>query len=37
MRFQVCRTMYEDAIVIVPESVVSPREAGKMLGITCGT
>jgi hypothetical protein len=35
--FQVCRLMYEDAVGIVPEDVVSQREAGKMLGMKLWT
>ena len=33
MRLQVCRTVYEDAVGIGPEDVVSLKEAEKMLGI----
>ncbi len=32
MRLQVCRLVYEDAVGIGPEDVVSLKEAGKMLG-----
>jgi uncharacterized protein YuzE len=33
MRLQVCRMVYEDAIGIGPEDVVSLQEAGKILGV----
>jgi hypothetical protein len=33
MRLQVCRTVYEDAVGIGPEDVVSLKEAGRMLGM----
>ena len=33
MRLQVCRMVYEDAVGIGPEDVVSLQEAGTMLGI----
>jgi len=33
MRLQVCRIVYEDAVGIGPEDVVSLKEAGKMLGM----
>ena len=33
MRLQVCRMVYEDAVGIGPEDVVSLKEAGRMLGI----
>lgn len=33
MRLQVCRMVYEDAVGIGPEDVVSLKEAGKMLGM----
>ena len=32
MRLQVCRMVYEDAVGIGPEDVVSLQEAGKILG-----
>ena len=32
MRLQVCRMVYEDAVGIGPEDVVSWQEAGKILG-----
>ena len=34
MRLQVCRMVYEDAVGIGPEDVVSLKEAGRILGIT---
>ena len=33
MRLQVCRMVYEDAVGIGPEDVVSLKEAGRILGI----
>ena len=33
MRLQVCRMVYEDAVGIGPEDVVSWKEAGRILGI----
>lgn len=33
MRLQVCRMVYEDAVGIGPEDVVSLQEAGKILGV----
>jgi hypothetical protein len=33
MHLQVCRMVYEDAVGIGPEDVVSVQEAAKMLGI----
>ena len=33
MRLQVCRTVYEDAVGIGPEDVVTLKEAEKMLGM----
>jgi hypothetical protein len=33
MHLKVCRIVYEDAVGIGPEDVVSLEEAGKMLGI----
>jgi hypothetical protein len=33
MRLQVCRMVYEDAVGIGPEDVVSVKEAARMLGI----
>jgi hypothetical protein len=33
MRLQVCRMVYEDAVGIGPEDVVSLKEASRMLGI----
>jgi hypothetical protein len=33
MHLQICRMVYEDAIGIGPEDVVSVQEAAKMLGI----
>ena len=33
MRLQVCRMVYEDAVGIGPEDVVSLKEAEKMLGV----
>lgn len=33
MRLQVCRMVYEDAVGIGPEDVVSFKEAGKILGL----
>jgi hypothetical protein len=33
MRFQICRMVYEDAVGIGPEEVVSLEEAGRILGI----
>jgi hypothetical protein len=33
MRLQICRTVYEDAVGIGPEDVISLKEAEKMLGI----
>jgi len=33
MRLQVCRLVYEDAVGIGPEDVVSLKEAERMLGI----
>jgi hypothetical protein len=33
MRLQVCRMVYEDAVGIGPEDVVTLKEAGKMLGM----
>jgi hypothetical protein len=33
MRLQVVRTVYEDAVGLGPEDVVSLKEAGKMLGM----
>ncbi len=33
MRLQVCRMVYEDAVGIGPEDVVSLKEAEKILGI----
>jgi hypothetical protein len=33
MRLQVCRMVYEDAVGIGPEDVVSLQEASKILGI----
>ena len=33
MHLKVCRMVYEDAVGIGPEDVVSLQEAGKMLGI----
>jgi uncharacterized protein YuzE len=33
MRLQVCRMVYEDAVGIGPEDVVSLKEAGKVLGV----
>ena len=34
MRLQVCRIVYEDAVGIGQEDVVSLKEAGRILGIT---
>ena len=33
MRLQVCRMVYEDAVGIGPDDVVSLKEAGRMLGM----
>lgn len=33
MRLQVCRMVYEDAVGIGPEDVVTVKEAAKMLGM----
>jgi len=33
MRLQVCRTVYEDAVGIGPEDVVTLKEAEKLLGV----
>ena len=33
MRLQVCRMVYEDAVGIGPEDVLSLKEAGKILGM----
>lgn len=33
MRLQICRMVYEDAVGIGPEDVVSVQEAARMLGI----
>jgi hypothetical protein len=33
MRLQVCRMVYEDAVGIGPEDVVTLEEAGRILGI----
>jgi hypothetical protein len=33
MRLQICRMVYEDAVGIEPEDVVSVQEAAKMLGV----
>jgi hypothetical protein len=33
MRLQVCRVVYEDAVGIEPEDVVSLQEAARMLGV----
>jgi hypothetical protein len=33
MRLQICRMVYEDAVGIGPEDVVSLQEAGRMLGV----